>query len=247
MQATAKPRFVERHPVAYFVLLFVVMMFVYVLGGAIATIGKLDTTAQILIANPILILIALAIIARQHWWNEMGLTGGQGARPWLLVWLPAAFGLSRLLDGIHVTALSQAALYLVCSLLVGFAEEIYFRGLFMRVLKPYGQTAAITWSTVLFGVTHALNLLAGQGGLNTVVQIVHAAGIGFLLCVLRLKGRSIWPLVAVHALIDFLAWISQSEIMSDPVITPAMLVLPALFSVGYIINGIWLLRAPKQA
>ncbi|HYG59840.1 MAG TPA: CPBP family intramembrane glutamic endopeptidase [Symbiobacteriaceae bacterium] len=249
MQAVAKPRFVERHPVAYFVLLFVAMMFVYILGGAITQIGKLDTTAQILISNPILILLALGIIARQHWWDDMGLTGGQGARPWLLIWLPALFGLSRLLDGIHVTAPGKVAVFLVCSILVGFAEEIYFRGLFMRVLQPYGQKAVIIWCTLLFGVTHSINLLGGQGGLATLIQVVHAAAIGFLLTALRLKGRSLWPLVAVHALIDFLAWISQSEILSSPdEISLSMLILPAIFSVAYTVNGIWLLlRSPKQA
>jgi uncharacterized protein len=247
VNAVAKPRFIERHPIAYFVLLFIAMMFVYVLGGAITTIGQLDTTAQILISDSLLILIALAIVARQRWWDDMGLTGRAGTRPWLLVWLPAAFGLSRLLDGIHVSDPGKIAMFLLCSALVGFCEEIYFRGLFMRVLQPYGQKAVIVWCTVLFGLTHSINLLAGQGGLDTLIQVVHATAIGFLLTVLRLKGRSIWPLVAVHTLIDFLAWISQSEIMSSADVTPSALIIPAVFTVGYIINGVWLLRSPKHA
>lgn len=247
MYAIAKPRFIERHPVAYFVLLFVAMMFIYVLAGAVTAIFQLETTAQILIGDSILILLALGIIARQGWWADMGLTGAIGARPWLLAWLPAAFGLSRLLDGVHVASPGDAAIFLLCSLLVGFSEEIYFRGLFMRVLQRYGQTAMIFWSTLLFGLTHAINLLAGQGGLDTLIQVVHATAIGFLLCVLRLKGRSLWPLVAVHALVDFLAWLSQSEIISGADVSLSALIIPAVFTVGYIINGIWLLRSRRHA
>jgi len=247
MHAAAKVRFAERHPIAYFVILFIAMMFVYVLAGAITAIGKLEATAQILIGNSALIVLALGIVARLGWWEDTGLTPGQGARPWLLAWLPFAGALSYLVDGIDVTAAGQIATLLVCSILVGFTEEIYFRGIFMRLLKPFGETAVILWSTLLFGVTHALNLLAGQGDLMTVFQIVYAAAIGFLLAVLRVKGKSIWPLVTVHALVDFLAWTCEGGIYSSPEVTVSMLIRPAILAVAFIANGIWLLRSPKNA
>ncbi|HWI51181.1 MAG TPA: CPBP family intramembrane glutamic endopeptidase [Symbiobacteriaceae bacterium] len=247
MQATAKVRFAERHPIAYLVILFVSMMFVYILAGAITSIGKLEATSQILIGNSLLIVLALGIVARLGWWEETGLTPGQGARPWLLAWLPFAAGLSYLVDGIDMTAAGQIAMLLVCSVLVGFTEEIYFRGLFMRLLKPFGETAMILWSTLIFGVTHSINLLAGQGTLMTVFQIAYSAAVGFLLAVLRVKGKSLWPLVAAHALIDFLAWMCEGGIYSNTEVTVSMLIRPALLTVAFIANGIWLLRSSKNA
>jgi membrane protease YdiL (CAAX protease family) len=241
-----QPRFAERHPITYFVLLYVAMMFIYILGGAIVTVGKLDTTVQILFSNSILAVVAVLVIARLGWWEEVGLAPVHGARPWLLPLIPVMFGLSFLLDGIHVTAPARVFTYLVCAFSVGFVEEIYFRGLFMRILKPYGQGKVLFWSTLVFGVTHALNLLSGQSGMMTAVQIAYATAFGFLFAVLRQQIGSLWTLVAAHTFVDFMSWITQGEVYSNTQSTFSLLVLPAAFAIALIAQGTWLLRSAKQ-
>lgn len=76
---------------------------------------------------------------------------------------------------------------LVTSLLAPFAEELFFRGLGVRVLAGFGAWTAIAVSAVVFGLVHGL-LVA----LPTLV--LFGAGLAWL----RFRSRSLWPCVAAH-------------------------------------------------
>lgn len=76
---------------------------------------------------------------------------------------------------------------LVTSLVAPFAEELFFRGLGVRVLAAFGAPTAIAVSALIFGLVHGL-LVA----LPTLVLF----GVG--LAWLRFRTRSLWPSVAAH-------------------------------------------------
>jgi membrane protease YdiL (CAAX protease family) len=76
---------------------------------------------------------------------------------------------------------------LVTSLVGPFAEELFFRGLGVRVLAAFGTWAAIAVSAVVFGLVHGL-LVA----LPTLV--LFGAGLAWL----RFRSRSLWPCIAAH-------------------------------------------------
>lgn len=62
----------------------------------------------------------------------------------------------------------QAGLLLVViasGVLVGFAEEMLFRGVFLRSLRTNGRTEAVAalWTAIAFGLFHLPNLLVGSG------------------------------------------------------------------------------------
>ena len=61
--------------------------------------------------------------------------------------------------------------------------------------------------SLLFGLTHALNSLAGKSPLEDLVQILYAIAIGFAFAALVLKKGILWPLVLAHFLIDFVNFI----------------------------------------
>lgn len=76
---------------------------------------------------------------------------------------------------------------LVTSLVGPFAEELFFRGLGVRVLAAFGVWTAIAVSAVVFGLVHGLPV-----ALPTLV--LFGAGLAWL----RVRSRSVWPSVAAH-------------------------------------------------
>lgn len=86
----------------------------------------------------------------------------------------------------HAAAFAANAAVLV---LVGpFAEELFFRGLGVRVLARYGGLFAILVTGVIFGLVHGL-----LGALPPLVLF----GIG--LAWVRLRSASVWPAFIGHA------------------------------------------------
>ncbi|GMA30561.1 CPBP family intramembrane glutamic endopeptidase [Litorihabitans aurantiacus] len=93
---------------------------------------------------------------------------------------------------------------LVVVLLIGFGEELLFRGLGVRTLRASGrgEVAVGLWVSVTFGAVHLTNALStGQVG-DAVVQSVLATATGFLLYLtLRATGTLVVPML-VHAVFD---------------------------------------------
>ncbi len=86
----------------------------------------------------------------------------------------------------HAGAFAANAVVLV--LLGPFAEELFFRGLGVRVLMLYGGLIAILVTGVIFGLVHGI-----LGALPPLVLF----GIG--LAWVRLRSASIWPVFIGHA------------------------------------------------
>jgi membrane protease YdiL (CAAX protease family) len=86
----------------------------------------------------------------------------------------------------HAGAFVANALVLV--LLAPFAEELFFRGLGVRVLMLYGGLVAVLVTGVIFGLVHGI-----LGALPPLVLF----GIG--LAWVRLRSASLWPAFIGHA------------------------------------------------
>ena len=99
---------------------------------------------------------------------------------------------------------------LVCAMvsfaLVGFVEELIFRGfLFKAMLKDGNVKRAIAISSITFGVGHIVNLLTGHALAETLIQIVFAVAIGFIFTMVYYKCGSLLPLIVAHSVIDVLS------------------------------------------
>ncbi len=111
--------------------------------------------------------------------------------------------------GIVRTEWSVWLLFALSCLLTGFYEECAFRGvlfpLFARALpqNKRGLILSLTYSSLLFGVTHLLNLFFGAGVLDTLLQVVYSTLLGGLYAFLVVKTRSVLPAILTHALFNF--------------------------------------------
>ena len=96
--------------------------------------------------------------------------------------------------------------------LVGFAEELIFRGfLFKAMLKDGNVKAAIIVSSVTFGMGHIMNLFTGQDLVETLNQVVFAVAIGFVFTMVFYKSGSLLPGILAHSVIDVTSVFASDE------------------------------------
>lgn len=198
--------FPERRPYTFVALIELLVIGVYLVAGTVDHFLHLGGLGVYALANAALVLILAIVVTRLGWWRRIGF---QPASRTTLFWvlpmlLPAVL---NLFPGIAFPGLAETTGFLALALAVGFVEETAFRGLMLRALAPRGVWPAIIVTTVLFSVTHLMNILAGEAGLEAVMQLLYSAAIGFAFTALVLRTGVIWPLIIAHALIDFVVFL----------------------------------------
>ncbi|GCE16494.1 CPBP family intramembrane glutamic endopeptidase [Dictyobacter kobayashii] len=169
----------------------------------------------------VLVIIPLSLLG---WWAQAGFTRGIQRKhiplliaPFIIIALPSLLGLSA-------TAAKSSTqliiLSLIASLLVGFTEEGFFRGLLLRSALPLGIWPSVLISSLLFALLHLSNVLAGFTWNYVIGQALFAFGLGVLFSALRLRTGSIWPGILLHAAKDFpgliLLTINPRQVLSIP-------------------------------
>ncbi|QTB14686.1 CPBP family intramembrane metalloprotease [Lysinibacillus sphaericus] len=133
----------------------------------------------------------------------------------LLMILPLLFVLGIILvstKGLNLTSISDLIfMFLMQVLIVAFIEETLFRGLMLRMLLAKGAFTAVFISSLLFGITHALQLLGGQSLEDTIIQIIYALLVGLVLSLLILDGQSIIITILFHGFNNFFNFMGNVE------------------------------------
>ena len=134
-------------------------------------------------------------------------------------------------DGIHINGTASAIICSVISfILIGFVEELLFRGfLFKALLKEGSTTRAIIISAVTFGMGHIVNVLTGHSGIETIVQMLFAVAIGFLYTFVYYKGGSLIPVIISHSMIDALSVFGCDSPVTDKIYVISSIII----SIGY--------------
>ena len=119
----------------------------------------------------------------------------------------------NLLSGFRQDCPMPGVIYAAVSMaLVGFAEEMIFRGfLFKAMLKDGNVRAAIIVASVAFGLGHIVNLFTGQDLTETLYQVVFAAAVGFIFTFAFYKGGSLLPCILAHSLVDVTSVFAADE------------------------------------
>ena len=125
---------------------------------------------------------------------------------------------------------------LVCAvlsmILVGFVEEMIFRGFLLRaMLKEEKPAAAIIVSSVTFGIGHIVNLFTGHASFETVMQIIFAVSWGFILTMVCYKSGSIIPCIIAHSMIDVLSLFGAENEIAAWVYIGSTIVTAVVYSI----------------
>jgi membrane protease YdiL (CAAX protease family) len=144
---------------------------------------------------------------------------------WLRLTLPLlAAGSPFLLFGFNLDAGSITPLLVVGVPLVAFNEELFYRGVLLDLLAPFGSRRTVLWTSVAFGASHAVNLIAGAYPPFTAMQIAATTAGGVALAAIRIRSGSLWPALFAHLVIDLIA---VSTLTGSATTSPIL--LPVLF------------------
>ena len=95
----------------------------------------------------------------------------------------------------------EALLYFISMCCVGFLEEVIFRGLLFRAMEKDNLKTAVIVSSLTFGIGHIVNLFNGNGRdpASSMIQIVFAVLVGFVLVLIFYYGKSLIPCILFHS------------------------------------------------
>lgn len=142
----------------------------------------------------------------------------------------------------------DVVLAILCAgVLVGFTEEILFRGIWLRSMRVGGRNEgqAALFTTIAFGLFHLPNILVG-GGVATFGQLFLAACTGFGLYLWRRGFGWIVPAMIAHGVWDMSTFITQNDrAPSDSGLTAIAFLLYGLGLVVSFVTIIYVWRKDK--
>ena len=121
-------------------------------------------------------------------WRSIGFRAPRRRRDLLYFLVPFLPVILNVVPGLQFIGAAEVTGLLLLALMVGFVEESVFRGLMLTALRERGVWRAIIATSVLFGLTHLANVLAGATVLETISQVAYtiAFGVAFAALVLSL-------------------------------------------------------------
>ena len=164
-------------------------------------------------------LIVISALMFLFVWKN-GLLGKYGLSAWAKnsrsmlcffpLWIIASL---NLWGGVAAKYPIPGQIYAIVSMaLVGFAEELIFRGfLFKAMLKDGDVKTAVIVSSITFGLGHILNLFTGHELVETLVQVLFAVAFGFVVTMAFYKSGSLLPCILSHSLTDVFSLFAGGE------------------------------------
>lgn len=92
---------------------------------------------------------------------------------------------------------------------------------------------------------HLLNLLFGADLGATLLQTAYATAMGFGFAAVTLRTGVLWPLIVIHALIDFAGFVTSGRTVATSV-TSMDTAICALYTPGFTAYGISMMRTATQ-
>jgi membrane protease YdiL (CAAX protease family) len=150
------------------------------------------------------LLLVLAVASRWHWlWRDPVRLPVTTLMRVAIVWWWVAIAVRVVGTSWAMVDMALLVPILAAGVLVGFAEETLFRGLFLRAMRADGRSeaTAAVWTALAFGLFHLPNVFLGTGAVG-LLQVALAALSGALLYVFRRAGGTIWPAMLAHGAWD---------------------------------------------
>ena len=150
-------------------------------------------------------------------------------------------------------ALSVILMMLATGALIGFSEELLYRGIAVKMLRSGGHREfSVAWvSTLMFALSHSLNIFSGGAPRTVALTVAYTVGFGMLMYLtMRVTGFIVAAMV-LHGLTDPTTFLANGG-LPDKVVTdtsaavglPALaggyqlfLLIPAAVIMGFFIRG----------
>lgn len=199
-----------------------------------------------IITAPVCIVFVLFIIGFMKKYNlseRYGLCSFKGSQKNYLYFIPLGFITSvNLWNGVAINISAfEIVLFIISMLCVGFIEEIIFRGFLFQAMSRDNIKSAVFVSSITFGMGHIVNLLNGRDLIPTLLQTCYAAAIGFLFTIIFYKGKSLWPCIIAHGILNSLAIFAVQRTQMLSIITSIVLCAISL------LYALWILKKAEKS
>ena len=198
------------------------------------------------VAGAAAFLVTAVLIAG---WRDMGFRAPSPPGWWKLLWLPALYLAGLATVGVTTGKLEAGAvtMVLINTAMVGFSEELAFRG----VLWGAARKALPFWGGFLlvsaaFGSVHVFNAILTGELAAAGVQALNAFMSGSAYLAIRIRTRSIIPIMVIHALWDFTVFLVGSGGAGKPaapVDVTEQLTFGLILTGPLFLYGLWLVRS----
>ncbi|PZD95251.1 CPBP family intramembrane metalloprotease [Paenibacillus sambharensis] len=235
--------FIRKYPYVAAVIAAVICTFITAAGSAAAEIAGLKEVPASLIMTAsvaLSILVGLLLLRRSGFSaKEAGIRrpASGSVRPvWLFVPLLLIEVIPLVIYGPEFTrpGAEYAALALF-TVVVGFNEELYFRGLSFTYLLSKSRKQAVIGSSFIFGVLHAANALNGTEPVEVLLQIAFAFLAGLTLALIVSITRSLWVGILWHIVHNFVSF--NTELVFDQ--TALIVIMAQVFILAVYTAGLW--------
>ena len=117
-------------------------------------------------------------------------------------------------------------------MLIGFVEEMIFRGFLFRAMLANGnKAAAIIVSSLTVGIGQFVNLFAGQASFATAMPVIFAVIWGFILTMVFYKSKSLIPCIIAHAMIDVFSVFGAENRLVDQIYILATVIVGIVYCI----------------
>jgi hypothetical protein len=204
--------FSSRHPLRSAILLGLLPILFAIAAGVVSVVFAFNEPQALItqtLAFFLSILLGLLLVARSRLgFATFGLRKPDAnSSPLVLYFLPLlVIELLPFLNGFDRSlSLSQVGLLFIFAAVVGINEELFFRGLIIKILQTKGLKYAVIISSLLFGIGHAFTALSGSDPLYVIILIIFAGLFGLICAEIVILTKSIIPVIVWHGLHDFIA------------------------------------------
>lgn len=200
----------------------VVILIFPVVSGVIVVVSKMNQIETFLTQGCFMLLSltipAIYIYKKRVDIKEIGLRKIESGtiRKTLLLMPLILCELPLILTGVNFKGYTYVCTLTFFTLMVGISEEIYFRGIILKLLKdnfPIKQAVAI--STLIFGIGHIANALSGASTIYVFLIIINAIVFGMLATEIVVITKSLIPVIIWHFAFDFINHITLAAGMTE--------------------------------
>src|SRR5664280_2535820 len=199
--------------VVFSVIWAVIVIAFAVASGVIVVVSKADATASRLIQAAFMYAsIAIPFVyckVQKIAPRDILLTGidREGVKTSLFYLPLVAVLLPMIVNGVDLSDTGYVLATLLFTLGVGIAEELYFRGIILRLLgKSFGPLPVVFISMLIFGAGHASGAFVESSLVMVSLSILNAFLFGWIAAETALITKNIIPLMIFHCLFDFFTY-----------------------------------------
>lgn len=196
------------------------------LGDALSAMLSVEKSVTLAVAL-LLSAVLIYFLKKNRLFASYGITPPSAAARSMLYYLPvfAMLTANFWCGAAFNYGAEEAVLYILTMLLVGFLEEIIFRGLLFEAMRKDSPVAAVIVSSITFGIGHIINLINGSGAelIPSLLQVVYATAAGFMFVMIYLRSKSLVVPIVAHGVFN-----AVSAFSAEATATPEARILCAI-------------------